>query len=100
MGGAMRADDEISSRFFSYIDLTKRTRAGHSLRMIRDVAHAALAVLSGEFDAPNSAIGRGSGPVRRSGLHRACRLRYRPRPGNNGYRNRLWALAAHLAVRR
>ncbi|MGH7048127.1 MAG: IS5/IS1182 family transposase, partial [Stellaceae bacterium] len=46
----MRGDDEICGSLFSYIDLENRVRADHPLRVIREVANAALAALSGGFE--------------------------------------------------
>jgi hypothetical protein len=45
----MRGDDAICGDFFSYIDLEKRIRADHPLRVIRAIANAALKSLPGEF---------------------------------------------------
>ena len=45
----MRGDDGICGSFFSYIDLDKRIRPDHRLRLIRDIANTALKTLSGEF---------------------------------------------------
>jgi hypothetical protein len=45
----MRGDDAICGKRFSYIDLEKRIRADHPLRVIRAIANAALKSLSGEF---------------------------------------------------
>jgi transposase len=42
----MRSDDAIGGSLFSYIDLEKRVRADHPLRVIREVANAALKSLS------------------------------------------------------
>jgi hypothetical protein len=39
-----------AGRLFSYIDLEKRIREDHLLRLIRAIANAALKSLSGEFD--------------------------------------------------
>ncbi|MGH9477584.1 MAG: IS5 family transposase, partial [Terriglobales bacterium] len=50
---------------FSYIDLENRVRADHPLRVIREVANAALAALSGGFEPLYSPIGRGSIPPER-----------------------------------
>jgi hypothetical protein len=41
MGVALRGDDSICGRFFSYIDLEKRVRVDHPLRVIRQIANAA-----------------------------------------------------------
>src|SRR5271170_8512448 len=65
MGVAMRGDDEICGSLFSYIDLEKRVRADHPLRLIRQIANAALHALSGEFAKLYSPIGRGSIPPER-----------------------------------
>src|SRR6202000_736863 len=45
----MRGSDERSGSLFSYVDLEARVRADHPLRVIRDLANAALGDLSGEF---------------------------------------------------
>jgi transposase len=60
MGVAMRGDDEISGSLFSYRDLEKRARADHPLRVIRQIANAALKSLSGEFQKLYSPIDRKS----------------------------------------
>src|SRR5271170_942565 len=65
MGVAMRGDDEICGSLFSYIDLEKRVRADHPLRLIRQIANAALHALSGEFAKLYSPIGRESIPPER-----------------------------------
>jgi transposase len=62
MGVSMRGDDEICGSLFSYIDLERRVRADHSLRLIRKSDNAALAALSGEFEPLYSPICRGSIP--------------------------------------
>ena len=54
----MRGDDGICGSLFSYIDLEQRVRADHPLRVIRQIANAALASLSGEFQKLYSPIGR------------------------------------------
>jgi transposase len=52
-------DDASKSSLFSYIDLEKRVRADHSVRVIRDIiSNAALRSLSGDFDALYSPFGR------------------------------------------
>jgi hypothetical protein len=58
MGAEMRGDEEICGKLFSYIDLEKRIRANHPLRVIREIANAALKSLSGEFAKLYSPIGR------------------------------------------
>ena len=55
----MRGDDGICGSFFSYIDLEKRVRADHRLRVIRAIANAALKSLSADFGKLYSPIGRG-----------------------------------------
>jgi len=45
----MRGDDTICGNLFSYIDLEKRIRADHPLRVVRAIANAALKSLSGGF---------------------------------------------------
>jgi len=61
----MRGDDEICGRLFSYIDLERRVRSDHPLRLIRQIVKAALKALSGEFDKLYSLIGRESIPPER-----------------------------------
>ncbi len=61
----MRGDDEICGSLFSYVDLEERVRAEHPLRLIREIANAALKALGGEFAALYSPIGRGSIPPER-----------------------------------
>jgi transposase len=56
----MRGDDEISGSLFSYIDLEERVRADHPLRAIREIVNAALVVLSRDFAALYSGMGRPS----------------------------------------
>ncbi len=47
----MRGSDVRSGSLFSYVDLEARVRADHPLRVIREIANAALADLSADFDA-------------------------------------------------
>jgi len=61
----MRGDDGICGSFFSYIDLEKRVRADPPLRVIRQIANAALKSLSTDFSKLYSPIGRGSIPPER-----------------------------------
>ena len=61
----MRGDDANSGSMFSYIDLEKRVRAEHPLRVIREIANAALKALSRDFGALYSPIGRESIPPER-----------------------------------
>jgi hypothetical protein len=65
MGAAMRSDDGVCGSLFSYIDLEKQVRADHPLRVIRQIANAALQSLSGEFAKLYSTIGRESIPPER-----------------------------------
>ena len=65
MGVVMRGDDGICGSLFSYIDLEKRVPADHPLRVIRQIANAALKSLSGEFGKLYSPIGRESIPPER-----------------------------------
>jgi hypothetical protein len=48
------------ARCFSYVDLEARVRADHPLRVIRDLANAALGDLSGEFSKLYTDFGRPS----------------------------------------
>ena len=64
-GVTMRGDDTICGNLFSYIDLEKRIRADHPLRVIRAIANAALKSLSGEFQKLYSPLGRESIPPER-----------------------------------
>ena len=61
----MRGDDAICGSLFSYIDLEKRIRADHPLRVIRGIANAALKSLSDEFEKLYSPLGRESIPPER-----------------------------------
>jgi transposase len=61
----MRGDDAICGSLFSYIDLEKRIRSDHPLRVIRTIANAALNSLSGEFQKLYSPLGRESIPPER-----------------------------------
>jgi transposase len=61
----MRGDDAICGNRFSYIDLEKRVRADHPLRLIREIANAALGELSGLFEPLYSPLGRSSIPPER-----------------------------------
>jgi transposase len=58
--GMMRGTDKRSGELFSYVDLEQRVRKDHPLRPIREMANAALAVLSGDFAALYSGMGRPS----------------------------------------
>ena len=61
----MRGDDANSGSMFSYIDLERRISAAHPLRVIREIANAALKSLSRDFEALYSPIGRESIPPER-----------------------------------
>lgn len=61
----MRGSDEIKGSLFSYVDIEKRVRVNHPLRVIRAVANDALAALSRDFDAIYSPFGRESIPPER-----------------------------------
>jgi transposase len=61
----MRGDDAICGRLFSSIDLEKRIREDHPLRVIRAIANVALKSLSGEFEKLYSPLGRESIPPER-----------------------------------
>src|ERR1700748_1166545 len=61
----MRGDDAICGRLFSYIDLEKRIREDHPLRVIRAIANVALKSLSGDFEKLYSPLGRESIPPER-----------------------------------
>ena len=56
----MRGSDERSGSLFSYVDIETRVRADHPLRVIRELANAALADLSPEFDRLYTQFGRPS----------------------------------------
>jgi transposase len=56
----MRGSDERSGSLFSYVDLEARVRVDHPLRVIRDLANAALGDLSGEFGKLYTDFGRPS----------------------------------------
>lgn len=56
----MRSGDDSSGALFSYIDLEARVRRDQPLRVIREIANAALEALSGDFAALYSRPGRPS----------------------------------------
>ena len=58
----MRGEDARSGALFSYVDLEARVPKTHPLRVIRDLANAALAALAGEFSALYASTGRPSIP--------------------------------------
>ena len=62
---AVRGYDAVAVSLFSYVDLEKRVRPEHPLRVIRDLVNSALADLSSAFDALYSPFGRESIPPER-----------------------------------
>ena len=54
----MRWSDAVSGKLFSYVNLQKRVRSDHPLRVIRDIVNATLGGMSAEFDALYSPFGR------------------------------------------
>jgi transposase len=60
----MRGSDGVAGSLFSYVDLQKRVRSEHPLRVIKGV-NATLAAMSGEFDALYAPDGRASIPPER-----------------------------------
>jgi transposase len=56
----MRGSDKRPGELFSYVDVEQRIRLDHPLRAIRALTDAALAMLSGDFAALYSGIGRPS----------------------------------------
>jgi hypothetical protein len=71
----MCGSDAVAGPLFSYVDLERRVRADHPLRVIRGVVSATLVDLPGTFDALYSPFGRKSTPPKR--LRRALRLQAR-----------------------
>ena len=61
----MRGSDEVAGSLFSYVDLEKRVRSDHPLRVIRGIVNETLVALSPEFDALYSLWGRVSIPPER-----------------------------------
>ena len=61
----MRGSDAFTGSLFSYVDLERRIRADHPLRVIREIVNAALVTLSPEFEALYSLYGRVSIPPER-----------------------------------
>ncbi|MDT8278187.1 IS5 family transposase [Roseomonas mucosa] len=61
----MRGSDAEAGSLFSYVDLERRVRTDHSLRVIREVVNTTLGMLSAEFDALYSPFGRASIPPER-----------------------------------
>src|ERR1700726_284438 len=58
--GTMRGSDKRPGELFSYVDLEQRVRSDHPLRAIRALRDTALAMLSGDFAALYSGLGRPS----------------------------------------
>jgi transposase len=56
----MRGSDQGCGELFSYVNLEERVRRNHPLRVIREIANAALADLSGDFERLYSSMGRAS----------------------------------------
>jgi transposase len=56
----MRGSDGRSGSLFSYVDLEARVPGEHPLRVIREIANAALVALTMDFDALYSRLGRPS----------------------------------------
>ena len=61
----MRGSEAAAGSLFSYVDLEKRVRAEHPLRVIRGIVNGALAAMSAEFDALYAPGGRESIPPER-----------------------------------
>ena len=61
----MRGNDAVAGSLFSYVDLEKRVRPDHPLRVIRSLVNSALVDLSTAFDALCSPFGRESIPPER-----------------------------------
>ena len=61
----MRGSDAIAGSLFSYVDLERRIRADHPLRVIREIVNATLVTLSPEFDPLYALCGRVSIPPER-----------------------------------
>src|ERR1700722_12280120 len=61
----MRGNDGVAGSLFSYVDLEKRIRADHPLRVIRGIVNTTLKGLSSEFDPLYSPFGRESIPPER-----------------------------------
>ena len=61
----MRGEDTQNQTLFSYVRTDDRIPSNHPLRLIRQIADAALAALSDQFDAVYAAEGRPSIPPER-----------------------------------
>jgi transposase len=80
--GRDAGSDERSGSLFGYVDLEAQVRADHPLRVIRDLANAALGDLSGEFSKLYTDFGRPS--IAREKLLRAMLLQCSTEFGRNG----------------
>jgi len=61
----MRGKDEVRGSLFSYVEMERRIRPDHPLRLIRTIVNAALAGMSAEFDALYPSTRRDSIPRER-----------------------------------
>ena len=61
----MRGSDAVAGSLFSYVDLEKRVRAEHPLRVIRSIVNDALLAMSADLDALYAPLGRESIPPER-----------------------------------
>ncbi len=61
----MRGSDAVAGSLFSYVDLEKRVRADHPLRVIRAIVNTALLSMSPDFDRLYARFGRESIPPER-----------------------------------
>src|SRR6516164_9284038 len=61
----MRGNDAAAGSLFSYVDIEKRVRTDHPLRVIREIVNTTLNAMSAEFDALYSPFGRESIPPER-----------------------------------
>ena len=61
----MRGNDAAAGSLFSYVDIEKRVRTDHPLRVIREIVNTTLSAMSAEFDALYSPFGRESIPPER-----------------------------------
>ena len=61
----MRGSDAVAGSLFSYVDLEKRVRVEHPLRVIRSIVNDALLAMSADLDALYAPLGRESIPPER-----------------------------------
>ena len=61
----MRGSDAVTGSLFSYVDLDKRVRSDHPLRVIRTIVNDALLAMSADFGALYAQLGRESIPTER-----------------------------------